>query len=280
MLGKLLKYEWKSSGKITLLLNAYIVLITVLGLIVIKSGFFYKVMPGEPASQDAFSIQATIGALLIGAYFVSIIAVAAAVILFQVFRFYKNYYTDEGYLMHTLPVSSVQLILSKGLFATAVTLITGIVITLSGFFILFTASGPAEQQEFLQAVQTLIPSAAKEFGWPPAGVVLYMIVLAVLSCIHSILAFYASLSIGQRFTRHKIIGSIIAYAILNMAEQIVSLICMFIIGWNSSIINTPPDKLSLYMNKALLLSLIITLAVTTVYWFITDFMMKKRLNLE
>ena len=54
MLGKLLKYEWKSSGKITLLLNAYIILITIFGMIMLQSGFFDELIEGSQAAHNRF----------------------------------------------------------------------------------------------------------------------------------------------------------------------------------------------------------------------------------
>lgn len=280
MLGRLLKYEWKSSGKITLLLNAYIIMITVCGIIMIKSGFFNQMMTGGITSQGKFSIFAVIGALLATAYFISMIAVAIAVVLFQIFRFYKNYYTDEGYLMHTLPVSSAQLILSKGLFAFGAILLTSIILMLSAFSVILTAAPAADQQEILYVLRTFIPASAKEFGWSPAWLVFYMIVLTIISGAHSIFAFYAALSIGQRFAKHKIIGAIIAYAVMNMAEQAISLISMFLSGWTALMSNQSPASAILIAQKSLHLSLVLSIGITIAYWFITNYMMKKRLNLE
>lgn len=280
MLGRLLKYEWKSSGKITLLLNAYIILITLGGFIMIKSGFFNAMMNRQTASQEEFSLLTLIGMLLITAYFISIIAVAIAVVLFQIFRFYKNYYTDEGYLMHTLPVSSTQLILSKGLFAFGAIVLTCVILMASAFLLVLTAAPVAERQDIIEAFSMLLPMLSKELGWPPALLILYMVALTILSTAHSILAFYAALSIGQRFARHKIIGAILAYVIMNMAEQISSVIFMFLSGWNSMMASQNSVGAIRFVRKSFYLSFIMTLIITVIYWVITNYMMKKRLNLE
>ena len=279
MLGRLLKYEWKSSGKITLLLNAYILLITLCGIAMIKFGFFNAMAARRAASREDLSLPALIDALLVGAYCISIIAVAIAVVLFHIFRFYRNYYTDEGYLMHTLPVSSAQLILSKGFFAFGAIILTSAILMLSAFSVTYTAAPPAERQELLTQIRTLIPSAAQELDCPPALFVLYMTVLTIVSGAHTIFSFYAALSIGQRFVRHKIIGSIIAYAVMNMAEQILSLILLFLCGWNSMIMEQNYAATITIVRKSFLFSLIVTSFITVVYWFITNYMMKERLNL-
>lgn len=279
MLGKLLKYEWKSSGKITLLLNAYIILITIFGMIMLQSGFFDELIEGSQADRE-ISAPLIIGSLLVSAYFISMIAVAIAVTLFQVFRFYKNFYTDEGYLMHTLPVSSTQLILSKGLVAFGVLTLSSIILMISGFSIVFRAAPAAERPNLQIVFQEMIPTLAREFGWPTHIFIIYLILATILSGIHAILSFYAALSIGQRFAKHKIIGSIIAYTILNMVEQTISIALMFACGFHRLMISGQHTDVAVFSGSIMFVSIAVTLVLIVAYWFITDYTMRKHLNLE
>lgn len=272
MLTKLLKYEWKSSGKLTLLLNAYIVLITVLGVIMIQSGLLEQMMNTMASEAEAkSSVLGIVGSVLIFTYVISIIAVSVAVCLFQIFRFYKNYYTDEGYLMHTLPVTPNQLILSKGIFAFVATLLTGVIVIVSVFSIILTSCPVDERVQFFTEMRKVLPEISQECGFSSGMLIFIGTLHVIVTGVHSILAFYAALSIGQLFEKHKIMGSILAYGIICTIEQTVCMISMLLITPHSS---------ALYARISLIYPLVFSSITSIAFWFITSHIMKNKLNLE
>ena len=100
MLGKVLKYDLKSMGKSLFPLYAGLLglalVLKFIGFIadnVSAFSFIYSIM-------FIFFIVLVIGGLFY-TFFVSIM------------RYYKNLYSDEGYLTHTLPVSAGSLLFSK-----------------------------------------------------------------------------------------------------------------------------------------------------------------------
>lgn len=272
MLTKLLKYEWKSSGKLTLLLNAYIVLITSLGIIMIQSGLLEQMMRSIESEEGSRpGILGIVGSILIFTYVISIIAVSIAVCLYQIFRFYKNYYTDEGYLMHTLPVTPNQLILSKGIFAFIATLLTGVIVIVSIFSIILLSCPVSERAQFWVEMRNALPEVAQECGFSTGMLIFIGILHVIITGAHSILAFYAALSIGQLFEKHKIMGSILAYGIISTIEQTVSMVLMFLIM---------PDNAVSYARVSLIYPLVFSLVTSIAFWFITSLIMKNKLNLE
>ena len=103
MLIKLMKYEWKATWKACAIINFFTVFATILGVFAMKSlqnGILHK---------DQFTYIAVI---LFVFYYLSIIGVSFSMSIYIGVRFYCNLYTDEGYLMHTLPVTKRQLVLS------------------------------------------------------------------------------------------------------------------------------------------------------------------------
>ena len=54
-----------------------------------------------------------VGTLMVMLYIFGIIAIGIITIVVLVMRFYKNLFTSEGYLMHTLPVKASQHLNSK-----------------------------------------------------------------------------------------------------------------------------------------------------------------------
>ena len=102
MLGKLLKYELKATARYFVPLLATFGGITLLfKLFMIMIGF------GNDPLRMTFSI------FIVTIYVVAVIALFLMCFIISFYRFYKNFYTDEGYLSFTLPVSVNLQILSK-----------------------------------------------------------------------------------------------------------------------------------------------------------------------
>ena len=96
MLKQLLKYEFKATGR------TYGGLYLALVALAVLSGFSLR-----SSSKDNFA------SLLLFAYMIVAVAVAVVSVMTIVTRFTRNLLGREGYLMHTLPVTESQLILSK-----------------------------------------------------------------------------------------------------------------------------------------------------------------------
>ena len=123
MLSKLLKYELRASGRI--LLPVYALLLASAG--------FYKLAADHPYRTGAASV---LMGLLNVAFWIFVVATGAITALLMIYRFYKNYMTDEGYLMFTLPVNRHQLIWAKLLSALIYTAASAVAVTLSILLVL------------------------------------------------------------------------------------------------------------------------------------------------
>ncbi len=103
MLKKLLKHEWKETWRIPALACALMIILTLVSVIC-----FTRMSP--PANADELNAGAFV---LMMFYVLTISCVSVVVSIYIAVRFYKNLYTDEGYLMHTLPVTPRQLLVSS-----------------------------------------------------------------------------------------------------------------------------------------------------------------------
>ena len=103
MLGKLLKHEWREIWKIPAILLGILLVVSVFA----GSTFFAPVWDSE---LSGLGILAMLVWML---YYFAIIGVSIGVTLYLAIHFYKTMFTDEGYLTHTLPVTSHELLLSK-----------------------------------------------------------------------------------------------------------------------------------------------------------------------
>ena len=103
MLKQLLKYEFKATKRL------YFGLYLALALLSVVLGVTFR-------QENAWVDNTNFGRLeviLMVLYLSVIFAIAVLCFVSTVQRFYKNLLGREGYLMHTLPVTETQLILSK-----------------------------------------------------------------------------------------------------------------------------------------------------------------------
>ena len=90
-------------GKSPASINIFLGIITFIGVISLASPFW---------SLDLAGIDIMLG-LSIFFYVLAIAAGSIAVTVCVAVRYYKNVYTDEGYLTNTLPVTARQIVISK-----------------------------------------------------------------------------------------------------------------------------------------------------------------------
>ena len=119
MLGKLLKHEFRATGRTLLPVIGAVLALCVLANISIR---ILNV-------TDSTFVTILFG-LIVSFFVLSIFVAAVMTTVVMVMRFYRNLLRDEGYLMHTLPVSVHELVWSKLIASFVWFLVTGLVIWL------------------------------------------------------------------------------------------------------------------------------------------------------
>ena len=107
MYGKLLKYEFKATWKVSVIIYAALAAITAIGCIYMSLPpvkAINTISEYKPNESLIESISVFMGLF----YGISLVAAGAGISIYLIVRFYRNMYTDEGYLMHTLPVGWVE----------------------------------------------------------------------------------------------------------------------------------------------------------------------------
>lgn len=209
MLSKLLKYEFKASRRIYG--GLYLAILAAATLL----GAFFR-MPENLISNTPIAIMMII-------YLALGVALAVITIYTIIHRFTGNLLGREGYLMHTLPVSTGQLILSK-LLSSMVWLLCSILVLLLSFA-LFSLFGTFHSSEIADLLHEL-SAYRSEFG-SLLGQVLhgygFALVLKALewlvSLACSILCLYTACMIGHLFKRYSIPAGIAAFVVLNIAQN-------------------------------------------------------------
>lgn len=274
MLGKLTKFEFRAVNKILLLINGFTVLLTLIGCLTFASPLW-----------DFDS--AYIGALAMSSvmvYYIAIIAISLFAFIYLAVRFYKNLYTDEGYLMHTLPVTPKELIWSKAIAAFCWIMITTLMICFSVCAILGSAYlkfGVEELEDISEIILALNDFCKEVYGMSLSGFCIFAVFAIVIGSFNAIFMAYAAVSVGQLFNRHKVLGSILCYIGFYFLSQILSMIVM-LPYWVHLFSSDFMDETGMgsYMRYELTATVILSAILAVIYYIITEMMMRKKLNLD
>ncbi len=277
MLRKLLKHEFRASGRI--MLPMYLIVL------LSAAGVNLSI---RLASSDSGSIPALLlSAFALLLFAAALIGICIMVVVLMVQRFYKNLLCDEGYLMLTLPVSVHQHIFSKLIVSTVWFAATALVVLLGILLASFDFPAVAalakvlrflaRQLEYLKLLQVSDLTLLTAEG----------VILALLSGAVTCLHFYAAMAIGHSFSGKKILLSVVFYFALQMAMQTLLSLCA--LGPIVLLLTKLTEGIHFdlngrawmdYVHAIAGLTALITVIQGTVYYLLTAFMLKRRLNLE
>lgn len=269
MLGKLLKYEWKATSRILLPLNLLILLFSILSKVslIMKSNLNFL-----PFISD----------LLMTVYVFGIIVITCSTALFLIYRFYKALFTDEGYLTFTLPVKSSQILWSQ-LINCFIWAIINFIIDVVSIGILLMGTG------FISEVQRFMPQAMEAVNrWAGAPLGIFILLLGVLfivSLFNSMIVPFFSIAFGHSIGKRKLLNSFFVYLVVSIIQSIVTSVFSGILAFNSfrtydTWTADTPAMLGDWFLSSVLLNIGLTLVLNVIFFILTNYFMKNKLNLE
>ena len=90
---------------------------------------------------------------------------------------------------------------------------------------------------------------------------------------------YASIAIGHLFGKHRIFGAIAAYFGFYTIMEVISTIAMFACGYSLSAIDTTAS-FAFLMNGYLWFTIVFSILTTAAFYFVTEYIFRRKLNLE
>ncbi len=201
-------------------------------------------------------------------------------------RFYKNLFSNEGYLTFTLPVSTNQHLFAKLFSAVVYSVITFISVIVA---FLITISGDI-LNEVVKAAVFLLKNLFAEL---PKGstihIVLYVIefiAIMLLSLISSFLLYYCFIAIGQTAKKNRILLSVGCYFIYSAANQVLSTFLSMAMAIAEPYI--PYEAIERFVEAhpfaffhIIFASLIVwSVILTVVFYFVVHRIISRKLNLE
>ena len=272
MLRKLLKHEFRATGRIMLPLFL-ILLVTSVG-----ANFSTR---GLLETDNKF--LDVLGVLLVMAYAIAIVGVCVMSMVVMVQRFYKNLLHDEGYVMMTLPVSTHQHIWSKLIVSAVWFALTIVIVCLA---CLIMAADVTVIGEIVSGFRELFRHVTAYYALNGTAIAAEFLVMCFVGCCAMCLQFYASLAIGHSFPNHKMAWSVCWFFIIQFAVQFLggTLIALLDESWFHHLLLGWTDGWQISGMAAMHLSMFVMilgeLVYGAVFYFLTTYFLKRRLNLE
>ncbi|MBU5330570.1 hypothetical protein KQI61_00025 [Anaerocolumna aminovalerica] len=260
MLGKLLKYEFKATSRILIPLYLILLITTGMNRLILLLDIFEGSLMIIPAIMKAL-------------FMLSVITIFITAFILMIYRFYKNLLSDEGYLMFTLPAKTHQLIISKYL-ATLTWLLVSIIIIIGSAVL---AIGTPEN---IKLVLNRLNEFLLQFEASGNNITVTIITL-LLFCLTSFITYisliYASIAIGQLFTKNRLVGAFVSYIGISTLMQLLLLLLLVMTNVFRSIITNGNNMIPL---KLLLGIIVYQIVVSIIFFITTNRIFQKKLNLE
>ena len=274
MLRKLLKHEFRATGRIMLPLFL-IVLGTAVG-----ANLSVRVL-----METSNKVLNLLGGLMIAAFAVAIFGVCIMSMVVMVRRFYKNLLQDEGYVMMTLPVSVHQHIWSKLIVSAVWFALTLIVV---GLACLIVAADVKVIHQIAEGFGELLGELYRHFTAYYAingtALAVEFLVLCFVGCCALCLQFYASLAIGHSFSSHKMAWSVLWFFVTMFAMQFLggSGIVLLDESWFHNLLLGWTDNISgmAAMHLSMVCLILGEVFYGAIFYFLTTYFLKRRLDLE
>lgn len=276
MLKKLIKYDLKATAR------SFAPIYVIVMALAILSAIFERVCNTFHSSSGLNVLNVLSGITLV-LYFLALFVVNILTLVICMRFFYDNFFKDEGYLMHTLPVTPAKLIWSKVIMSALWGIATVAISLLSAFIVMTVGRGQFSYNWF-----------NFHFGishWEPmdVGVLLSGILTIVIGIIFIELCICASLCVGSLVPKHHAavcIGMIIAFCIVHVV------LAIFVVAFMQSApnsnwliqtfraIDSRNDGYKQITICGLLAASVYMAAFSALYFVIAQSIMKNHLNLE
>lgn len=271
MLRKLLKYDLKALFKMW-----WIPAVTTIVLSIFKGFTQMAYNSDKMLPEIVYGVISLFSGLVTLSY---VVFVVLTIVLFFS-RFYKNFYTDEGYLTFTLPVSKVQHINSKLISSTLVSWATGLVLVINAIVtILISEFKYIEFDNFFTELKELL-SDIPTYEW-----VMFFegVAIALLLPIVANLFLFFCISIGSTVAKKaKVITSVaIFYGTTSVLSVVFFILMIFgidsIEGWFVDLDGTMYD---VAMNLILLVVILLIVIIASVLYALQYWILDRKLNLS
>lgn len=272
MLGKLIKYDLRSMNRILVLIHAFM-LIAAIPLRLLLSNISFD--------SDAGNI---LFGLIFLIYTIMIIGVTFATSIVVAVRFYRNLFSDQGYLTQTLPVTTGQHLLAKTISGSLWAFLDCCLVILALYIGIITHDLKtliSENKADLYKALDLSPNVTF------TRMLLILLGLCLIGCICNVITYYASIVLGQLFSSHRVVGAVACYFGLTTVISILSFAVISIAELRFGPLiaaDTATEFVTFdlwgYIGWITRLSILLSITFSILLYVITYLLMKRKLDLN
>ncbi len=280
MFAKLLKHEWKASWA-----TLGIITLSILGLSVLATVDLRLMLNIDLATDNgAFASLLTMACgLFLFAYAVALVVYAVGTQFVLLYRFYKNKFTDEGYLTFTLPVNVHQIFWAS--FVNMLIWLAISVVTVAAAIVVVLLFGTAQEglvnTEIFSGIGNILQGVV-ELPWEDllGGDTTYLVVvycLQLLAAPFGLIIPMACITMGAMVAKkYKILAAFgIYYGVSTAAGMVSSVLTML----PSALVAVNGGDVVTQMNVTMTVSLLLSMGLTVGAYFLTTWIMRRKLNL-
>ena len=267
MLRKLLKHEFRATGRIMLPMYL-ILLVTAVG----------SNLAGRGMLDGRYHILNILGVLIVTAFGIAICGALLMSFVLMIQRFYKNLLQDEGYIMLTLPASIHQHVWAKLIVSAAWFVVTVVVVIAAGCVMAFDIGVIRDFFEGLWDLLWELRKLEAFYAFNGVGYLAELAALAFFGLAAMCLQFYAALAIGHSAANHKMVCSVGAFFALQFATQFLASTGLY----QLSSVNWPGWQISgiAAIHVGMLVALVCVVVYGAIFYAVTVYFLNRRLNLE
>ena len=261
MLFKLLKYDLRSMWKQLSLVWGAALVLALVNRLTHSLGFMFR-------ARDFENHIAAITAFALMAVFVTMFIIS---VVFVLQRFYRGLLGGEGYLMHTLPVRTWELVASKMICAIVTYIGSGIVAVLSILLMITT-----DWWEFFFNFPLWTDILRGIIAHPDIiPFALEVCLLALAAIVQGVAASYLAMALGHLFSRRRVLASIVSYIGIYI---LLSKVYNRVFSWN--LVRLLIDTVEGSVHTSLITASAVILIPAVVFLAAVCWILEHKLNLE
>lgn len=276
---KTIKYEFKQIRVIIFALIIGMTIFTALafGFVVLPMWIF------DPRNSEVNNIWSiVVSTLSLLGYGLIIWGMTIGIYLFFGLRFYNTMYSSKGYLTHALPLKPHELILGKIIPAIITQIFAGLLVCVSAILIIggyfINISGFYEARDNLfELIRFFVGSSL--FQSLNNGILLSMAVIMIISSVCSItMLLFMCASVGQLFNSNRVLMGIISFIVINRVFSGVEAILKLLLDTFLKAFDM--EGINIFAYSHLILSIVLSLILFIACYFISNYIIRNKLNLE
>ena len=276
MLKKLFKYEWRSVSTLLFIVHGALLIYALIGRI------GYQIYFSRFVSDSGSTVMGITTMFYVIVYVFGIMAVLLMTMLYLAMHIQKSFFSDEGYLTHTLPVSPTQLLLSKMFIYWIWTILDIIFVVISiGILLIYKETWPTFTHMFREMWNTL--SSLSGFSNVVNNVIYLLSLFVDFFCFSTGLLIFA-ICLGSQFKTHKVMGSVLSFFGIVIVCNIIDLIITDITlpgGVGSTLmVTSAAGELNNAINYSYIAQTIWYLLAGIFFFLGSRYILSKKLNLE